>query len=188
MILRLLIAHGLALSGLSLVGTPTHACSCVSLDVDRQAARATHVFVGEVTGSRTGGQRLIHDIDVSEVYKGDVPEVAQLASDALSSSCGLGRLPSGKEIAFFATTDPRGGLVSQSCSGTAVVTDDLSHQMSAAMGAPATLNQNGEPTPHTGLSSPEPDAAGDGAPLWPWLLALLAVAAGAATRAARRTT
>lgn len=188
MIVRLLVALGLVLTGLALLGSPAHACSCVATDVDRQSAQATHVFVGEVTGSHGVGRQLVHDIDVSQVYKGEVPEVAQLRSGALGAGCGLGQLPIGRSIAFFATTDATGGLTSQTCSGTTALTDELSGEMSAAMGDPAILNQNGEPTPHTGPSAQESGADSGGALLWPWLLVVLVVAVGAAARTARRTT
>lgn len=188
MIGRLLAASALALSGLAMVGAPAHACSCVPLDTAREAASATHVFVGTVTGSHDRPREQVHDIDVSEVYKGEVPEVVELHSVTGAGSCGLGSLPAGRRIAFFATAT-RSGLVSDSCSGTAPVTAEVAEDLSAELGDPAALNGSAEQA--SADQTEEGDASesgGDGAPLWPALTALLLLAVGAGLWTARRTT
>ncbi|MDN5893433.1 MAG: hypothetical protein L0H93_05355, partial [Nocardioides sp.] len=192
MIGRLLAAFALALTTLVVFGTPAHACSCIRSSTAEQAAGATHVFVGTITSTSPGQARLLtYDIDVSEVYKGDVPEVTQLRSSSGGASCGLGKLPSERSIAFFATADTAGTLVSNACSGTTLVSGGLSREMSATMGDPALLNQSGEAVPQPQAASPQPgsggEGAGEGAVLWPWLVALLLAAGGAATWTARRT-
>lgn len=190
MIGRLLVAWGFALSGVVMIGTPAQACSCVQLDTAREATGATHVFVGTVTGGQQRAGQLVHEVDVSEVYKGEVPEVVELHTAVGSGSCGLRSLPGGRPIAFFATST-RGDLVSDSCSGTAPVTAELSGDLSAELGDPADRNGTGAATVATGASTTEAstNAADDGGgPLWPGLTAVLLLAVGAGAWTARRTT
>lgn len=95
MVLRVLAALLVTLVGIVAVPAPVAcACSCAEVDTETALADATAVFDGSVVSAsaptgNTSADPIYYTIDVSRVYKGDVPATVIVSSAASGASCGV---------------------------------------------------------------------------------------------------
>lgn len=204
MIGRLLLVAALAVTALVMLGatsSPATACSCVAASTAGHAARADAVFTGQITETRGGGRDLTtsveYDVEVTEVYKGDVPATTTVSTGAHAASCGMPGLPQDTALLFFASAAD-GRVSVTSCGGTAAADRALVAGVTAALGEPeppgdeAGGKQGGEPSDadtnpaadgsaESGESRGSEDDTDNGRPV-AWVLAggllLLGLAAG----------
>ncbi len=204
MVGRLLLVAALAVTTLVMLGataSPATACSCVAASTTDHAARADAVFTGQITETRGGGRDLTtsveYDVEVTEVYKGEVPATTTVSTSSHAASCGMPGLPQGKALLFFASAAD-GRVSVTSCGGTAAADRALVAGVTAALGEPEPPGdepgdeQSGEPgdgdtdpaangTGESAGSRGSEDDTDDGRPV-AWVLAggllLLGLAAG----------
>lgn len=174
-VVRLLVAIGLGLSSLVLLGAgPAQACTCVQMNAAASAERADQVFVGTVEGRATGDgmpQEVRYTVAVDAVYKGDAAGRVEVTTPGNPGSCGLPTLPTGEPVIWFASernlaggrpdeegTDGEARLFVNSCDGTAAATPALESAVADALGAP------GAPTEAVPDETAGPSGAGSADP------------------------
>lgn len=146
-VLTLLLSSGLAT-----------ACDCPEANVDRQAEESDVVVRGNVeaieldTGEDAAGSLNTYTVSVTRVWKGDVG--AELTFDTARDvdSCGLVGIEEGQDIVLFAVGDAE-SLSANSCSGTAVATEELVAQVGERLGDGTVPEGAGDANPVPGDES-----------------------------------
>ncbi|MGH1565629.1 hypothetical protein [Mumia sp. DW29H23] len=156
----MLVGVGVVLA--AVVGVaPAGATSCAQSTVAEQVGRADAVFVG--TTSPSGADEDAVLVEVSDVYKGDVPRTAPVVAEP---DMGQPQVFASDQQYVFFVQDEDGALVSGVCSGTGPVDDAVLSDLEAATSDRAAYRPAPvAPTPSA--AAPEPaaptaSAAGEG--------------------------
>jgi len=117
--------------------------SCTRQGVNMHARQAQAVFTGTVVDAKASaledgqrGVRIVHQVEVSEVYKAARVSVAAelevVTTRNVRGECNLGRLPEGEDVVFFVKAETTDGepadpvvFLAAGDSGTAVADQDL---------------------------------------------------------------
>lgn len=181
----LLIGAGLVLGS----GTPAHACSCAQLRHDARVAMSDAVFVGTV-GPLAQGLEYTRHVDVSSVYKGDVPRAVTVNTGQEGtngvSSCDF-ELAAGRELLFFA--NGAGDAYSTgACNVPEPASDDVLRRVTAAIGGTpyGPLRADGPGSAPAAESDSAPAAESKPGATWMALLLGLGLAGGVVLVIARR--
>jgi hypothetical protein len=138
---------------------PAVACSCVQPPPPQAAVgQADAVFAGSVvTIQRTGqaGAALIAEIEVDEVWTGEVFETVTVTTAAASATCGV-NFTTGTRWLVYAELDDSGGLRTHLCTRTARAT-----QATADFDA---LEDGSDPLPGATARPPSAEVSGRGTP------------------------
>lgn len=155
----------LAIAGVFATNQPAHACDCPEPDPPEQAAKdAAAVFAGEVVATTTRGDEpavadLVSDVEVDEVWRGDVHERVEVATPADQGLCGTD-LEDGVSYLFYVRENDGGDFVTDLCMRTTPLEqaqDDL-----AALDAPDAPLDGDATTDVEGGSEPASDGDGIG--------------------------
>lgn len=147
MVLRVLAAMLVTLIGAVTVPAPVAcACSCAEVDTETALADATAVFDGTVVSAsaptgNSSADPIYYTIDVSRVYKGEVPATVIVSSAASGASCGVEL--SGQVTVFAGRSD--GVLHTTLCSAPFEL--DRSKLGPGALPAPAPAQPPAPPSP-----------------------------------------
>ena len=140
--LLLLLQLGLllTLAGLTVVGTakPAFACSCSDRQLPEIVKDSPAVLTGVPVKVTTGDELAYNDstvtVNVTRVYKGDVPRKLYVKTSGNGASCGW--MPEvGVETAIFLYEEENGDYSTNLCSGNQQLTSQLTERLVKLAGA-----------------------------------------------------
>ena len=121
------------------------------------------------------------DVEVDEVYRGDVGPVVTVRAPYSSATCGLDGIPAGEPVAWFVRSEAGGEVHSDLCTGTTTLTPALTRRLGRVAGPPAPPGPpgSGGPLADDGGGRGSDRATGDrnedtgglfhgGLPWWAW--------------------
>jgi len=133
-LLAVLLLAGAGVVAFGAPGTAAPRCPTGGADTASEAKAADDVFTGTVTARRRDGDRIVYDVQVERVYKGQVDSSRATVSTARSArACGLTDLALDRSYVFF-TRGAGTDLRTSQRSGTAPATAKLVRQVEQVLG------------------------------------------------------
>lgn len=180
---RLLLVPLVALvlgGGLTVVlAPPAAACSCADLGSDEMWAEADVVVSGRLVdrqGEPETGDRIVYEVAVTSVYKGDATEVLTFTTESYGTACGWHPELSDDDQVIVLSDVPDLGLTTSTCSMYAALPVPDSYVGTEVPPAPGGTGIDPDPgDPAPGVDDDAPPGGETG-----WWLLWVALAAGAA--------
>jgi hypothetical protein len=148
---RLLVVLLLAMSGLVMTQTATHAaCSCVSRQLPKQVQAAEAIFTGVVMSSAKSedGSAMTYKVKVGESLKDEVDSPAQVRTSTRRNGCPVDEMLVDRRYLVMGTVQGN-AIEVDSCGGTALLTPDLLLDVQKQLGDSGSIGQPQAPTKAT---------------------------------------